>query len=152
MTRFANNADMPELLSMARAMWAESPNLRDLPLDSDRVVQIAHNLMEDGALLVTGQTAVAFMAFAVFEHPWTGISYASEQALYVSPAYRGAGLALRLVQEAVALARERGCAWFTSGTTTGTEQEATSVVYARAGFAETGRTYRKALVPATVTA
>ena len=58
-------------------------------------------------------------------------------ALWVEPAARGAGLGSRLIEAAADWAREQGAAAVELSVTTNNDAAAT--LYARAGFAETGR-------------
>jgi ribosomal protein S18 acetylase RimI-like enzyme len=58
-------------------------------------------------------------------------------ALWVEPAARGAGLGLRLIDAVADWAREQGAAALELSVTTNNDAAAT--LYARAGFAETGR-------------
>lgn len=58
-------------------------------------------------------------------------------ALWVDPAVRGAGLGLRLIDAVAVWAQERGRAAVELSVTTNNQAAAT--LYARAGFAETGR-------------
>jgi ribosomal protein S18 acetylase RimI-like enzyme len=58
-------------------------------------------------------------------------------ALWVEPAARGAGLGLRLIDAVADWAREQGAAAVELSVTTNNDAAAT--LYARAGFAETGR-------------
>jgi ribosomal protein S18 acetylase RimI-like enzyme len=58
-------------------------------------------------------------------------------ALWVEPAARGAGLGSRLIEAAADWAREQGAAAVELSVTTNNDTAAT--LYARAGFAETGR-------------
>jgi ribosomal protein S18 acetylase RimI-like enzyme len=58
-------------------------------------------------------------------------------ALWVDPAARGTGLGLRLIEAAAAWAQEQGAAAVELSVTT--NNRAAAAVYARAGFAETGR-------------
>jgi ribosomal protein S18 acetylase RimI-like enzyme len=58
-------------------------------------------------------------------------------ALWVEPAARGAGLGARLIEAAADWAREQGAATVELSVTTNNDAAAT--LYARAGFAETGR-------------
>lgn len=150
MTRVAVPADVDRVLAMARALWGEAPRLRDRPWSEERARGLVEAMVADGTLLIQG--IGGFMGFVIHEDPMTGESMATEVALYVKPEFRGAGLALRMAQDAVVLARERGCAWFQSGAMTGTDEEAAAVVYARAGFEECARTYRCRLCPAEVEA
>ena len=58
-------------------------------------------------------------------------------ALWVDPSTRGCGLGLRLIEAVADWAREQGSPAVTLSVTT--NNEAAAALYARAGFAETGR-------------
>jgi len=159
MIRPATDADGSALYRLALDMIAESPNYRGVAIDSYRLNAMIDNLTKAGTLLVyedgdhnAGWDIRAFMAYLALPHWLTGELEAADVALYVAPGWRGRGVAEKLVLSAVEDAERRGCATFVAGSSTGTADEATAVVYARAGFTETGRNYRKALVPSQVPA
>jgi GNAT superfamily N-acetyltransferase len=146
--RLADRVNLPALAQLARAMHAEAPNLRDVPLDDALMIRTLGRLIDGGFALVAQAEEGALLGFllvAVFDSPWTGRAVASELALYVIPEQRGRFLANRMLAAAEARARELGATEFHSGTTAGAATEAACVVYARAGFAEVGRCFRKVL-------
>lgn len=152
MIRQACDSDGGAIYRLAMGMIAESPNYARASVDSYRLNAMIDKLTKLGTLLVSttdGQPeVVAFMAYLVAPHWLTGEPEACDVALYVAPAWRGQGLAEKLVVAALVAAERRDCVAFVAGTSTGTNDDAVSAVYARVGFISTGRTYRKALVPA----
>jgi ribosomal protein S18 acetylase RimI-like enzyme len=111
--------------------FAESfEEARDRPLedwarwaaDASRVIVVA----------IDGERWVGMVACRLLEPRSSWLT-----ALWVEPAARGAGLGSRLVEAAAGWAREQGAAAVELSVTTNNDAAAT--LYARAGFAETGR-------------
>jgi ribosomal protein S18 acetylase RimI-like enzyme len=103
---------------------------RDRPLadwaswaaDESRVIVVA----------IDGERWVGMVACRLLDEASTWLT-----ALWVDPAVRGAGLGLRLIDAVAGWARERGRTAVELSVTT--NNEAAAVLYARAGFTETGR-------------
>lgn len=81
-----------------------------------------------------GDRRVGMVACRLLDRP-AGSAWLT--ALWVDPAARGAGLALRLIDAVAGWARERGATALDLSVTTNNEQAA--ALYARAGFTDTGR-------------
>jgi len=148
--RPADRVNLPALLRLAHALHDEAPNMRGVPLDDERTIANFSALVDAGLAVIAqgADGAIAgFMLFDVGFHQWTGERMAKEEGLYVAPASRGRMLANRLIAAAEARAMQEGAILFHAGTWTGTATEAACAVYARAGFADVGRQFRKRLVP-----
>lgn len=154
MIRPAALHDIPAILRLAERMWAEAPAFRGLKLDVFRADAVFARLIERGTLLLAQSEPpeaelVGFMLFAVGPDIWTGVTCASEMALYVVPEARRAGHAAGLVEAAEAHSARQGARWMTAGTSLGGGPGGGSL-YREAGFAPMGETFRKGLVPAAV--
>ena len=90
--------------------------------DESRVIVVA----------IDGERWVGMVACRLLDDTSTWLT-----ALWVDPADRGAGLGLRLIDAVAEWAKERGRAAVELSVTT--NNQAAAVLYARAGFAETGR-------------
>lgn len=137
--------DIPALLALSRAMHAESPRFRGLPFDEVKVLTLLDALVRSGGVHIAENEGrlVGMVCGFVTEHFFGPVKIASDFALYVTPAHRGASVASRLVKAFETWARSMGADEITLGVSTEVHAERTAQLYERLGYARSGIVLRK---------
>lgn len=142
MIRPATFADIPELLTLAALMHAES-DYRALRFDILKAAKLFESLMLggiDGFLVVCerGDAIVGGMAGYVMPHWISQDRVAGEYGLFVHPEARGSHAAPLLLRAFTRWARSRGAVLIQAGVTTGVHTEDTVRLYEALGYERTG--------------
>lgn len=142
MIRAATLGDIPAMVALGRAMYAESPRWRRLKYCPEKVALACERLieLEGGFAFVALRDGVIVGAMlGVCEEHWTSEEkVATELALFVEPTARGAMLAASLVSRFVVWAEDEGARLTVAGAGTGIEPERTAQFYERFGFERSG--------------
>lgn len=136
-------ADLPEVLDMARAFWAESPTHRQLAYNDAKVVNLVAAAMEDPdwlAIIVRGSDgALSGMAlFYALPAYFSDDLELADLAFYVAPGRRGGLTAAALLRAVAEFGREKQVKRVTIGINTGINHEQALRFFAKAGFGVTG--------------
>ena len=142
MIQFATPDDIPELLELGAAMYAESRYAEAMPWDVDKVEGLLVALLADpdGLVLVAreeGEIVGGFMA-AAFEHFFSPSKVAQDYALFVTPDARGGQHAAHMLEAYIAWAKSRDAKLIQVGITTGVNVERTARLYKGLGFVSAG--------------
>lgn len=133
--RTATRQDMPIIISLGRAMHAES-RYHTLSFSPIKVASTFAQLMSGGGcVFVAEQDNEIIGGIAGFiSQPWYGVeSVLNEIALFLSPEHRGGLVAARLIKAFVAWGKAQGCVLIQSGVVSGVEQDRTEKLYQRLG-------------------
>jgi GNAT superfamily N-acetyltransferase len=148
--RAAHPDDMPALMEMGRAFFAEAGHEGSFPgfeFDPDSFEMTLSLLGQSNLLLVAdkGQGAVGMGAIDVATAYWNRKVVLSREAFwYVQPAHRkGLGRALLAAMETAA--RSYGAVVFDVVAEPGPRSETLEILYQRKGFNPAERTFRKGL-------
>lgn len=111
--RPARREDVPDLVAMAERFVAATSYREHFTLDLAHLTNTVTMLVERGGLFVAQGASgdlIGLIAIHVFQHPFTGVTMASELAWWVEPHHRGrTGLAL--LKHAEAWAKAQGAEW-----------------------------------------
>jgi GNAT superfamily N-acetyltransferase len=136
--RRATAADVEALVAMGRALHAESPRYRDMPLDEGKLRRLADACIaiDDAAVLVAVAAGeVVGMFVGSVQERWFGPDrYATDLTVYVKPAHRGGSAFHRLAKAFEAWARERGVTEIDIGVSTDVHTDRTVCAYERMGY------------------
>ena len=143
--------DVAEVLAMARAMHAESPEYRDMDFSDEKVCRMLRAMC--GTLLVPASTCalvaeeggklIGMMGGFAVEHFFGHDKTASDYVLYVRPEHRRGTAAVRLIRQFEKWAIAQGVRTIVPGVTTGTNNEVASGLYAKLGYERNGYTHIK---------
>jgi GNAT superfamily N-acetyltransferase len=143
--RRATMDDLPHIVSMGRAMVAESPRLRAFRYTPAKVhVTVSHLIdNEDGFVYVDEQNSeiVGFLIAYVEPHWFSIDKLACDLALYVRPDKRGGVIAARLLNRYKEWGREREAVITQVGVSSGVQLESTSGLLERLDFQSSGFIY-----------
>lgn len=147
--RTAAEADIDEILRLARAMHAESPRYRNLPFSEARTEEVARRLIAAPEAVVllaeTAEGVVGVLAAFVAEHIFSDVLYAADVAVFVEPIHRGGTAAVRLLHAYEAWAKGLGVRESVLGVSTEVTEARTVSMYQRLGYTVFGTNVRKAL-------
>ena len=137
--RKATALDIPALLSMGRAMHAESPRFSPLSYSDVKVYELIDHLFRTpkaGGILVAEHSGevVGMVVFFVAEHFFGGDKFASDLCVYVTPEYRGGSAFTRLVYAFEKWADDLGVTEKLLGVSTGIHTEQTVRMLERLGY------------------
>jgi len=143
--------DLSTIVSMARAMHAESPRFSHTNFNPGKVAALAQRLCVEnprGAVFIAhdGGGVVGMMAGSVAEHFFGFSLTAFDFALYVRPEHRGGSVAVRLVKAFEEWARAAGAEDIALGISTGVHADRTKQLYERLGYTVVGSTHVKRLI------
>jgi GNAT superfamily N-acetyltransferase len=144
MIRPATAEDFNTLLELGRAMHAESW-YRYLPFDDVKLHGVFEKLITDGYLRIhvaPNGSIDGGMAGYIGEFWFCTEKIASDYALFVRPNHRGSFTAVRLIQDFIEWAKERGAQEVSLAQSTGVMVEQTSRLYLGMGFAYVGGIYK----------
>ena len=89
-------SDLEALFTVGQQFHAESRNYKGLSMDEARTRRILTVFLDNEMVRVFGafnaETLVGFIAAEVTPDPWSDRAVAHEHLMYVSPAYRSAGV------------------------------------------------------------
>ena len=146
--RQCTEEDFPSMLELAHLMHQESPVYRELPLDENKLLELAHLSLDHpdlASLFVSttdGQITGMLGAVAVTEYFGPTIS-TCDLFLYVHPEQRGSSAAIRLLKKYDKWAVELGATRINLGLTTGLFIKETGRLYEAAGFKHSGHFYTR---------
>lgn len=147
-------ADISAVLSLARAMHAESPVYRGLAFDEDKVRMLSHACLaspdwlcavavtEDEAPQIAGMVVVC-----VVETFFGPDRMAEDLVFFVAPQHRGTSAAVRLIRMAETWAAAVGARFLRMGITTGTNTDSTARFLTRLGFSDAGMLLARPVSP-----
>jgi len=146
--RLCTSEDFGPMLELAHLMHQESPVYRDLPLERDKLLDLAHTSLsfpDLATLLVVasnGQITGMLGAVAATEYFGPAIT-TCDLFLYVHPEQRGSSAALRLIKTYQKWAEDIGAIRINLGITTGLFLNETGRLYEAAGFKHSGHLYTR---------
>ena len=147
--RPATRDDFPALLEMARAMHAESPRYRGIPLSEEKLGHLIlqlHGHPLTGALFVAdlGGVIIGTMWGYLAEYFFSEERMATDVLLYVSPEHRRGRTARRLAEAFEQWGAERGALNIQPGVSTCVNNTGCARFYERMGYHVTGFNLSKA--------
>ena len=100
MIRVLDAEDIPEMISMLKAVRDESPEYGYIDDEEEEYVSASLQAMfSAGNLIGVIEDGKGFMFGLVYRQWYSRKQEASEQLLYIYPEHRGSSLALRLIKE-----------------------------------------------------
>jgi GNAT superfamily N-acetyltransferase len=142
--RPATAEDFNTLLELGRAMHAESW-YRYLPFDDVKLHGVFERLLTDGYLklhVASNGSIDGGMAGYIGEFWFCREKIATDYALFVRPNHRGSISAVRLIQDFVEWAKEKGAQEVSLSQTTGVRVQESSHLYLGMGFVYVGGNFK----------
>lgn len=145
MIRDMTGADVPEVLSLARLMHAESRFASRFPFDEHKVHGMLAHAIESDAFAAwvaddSDQLAGGFVGLAT-EQWFSAAIVAQDLAMFVRPERRGACVGVQFVERFKAWARERGAVACEIGVNTGVAPGRTGSMLKACGMTDVGTLY-----------
>lgn len=135
--RQPTDSDTPAVLSMARAMHAESPRFRGMTFADEKALIVINHMIVNGGGFIAERDGViiGMIGGLIAEQYFSYDRYVSDLVVYVAPEYRGGSTATRLIKifEEWAFSQD-GVGEVVLGVSTGVHPEATVCVYERLGY------------------
>lgn len=151
--RNATVDDIPVLMSMGRALHAESPRYSYLSYSDEKVERLIRSMVEDtlvaeapgGVVVAVKDGIVVGMIGGFVTSPFfSDDKIASDYTFYVKPEHRGTGrVALRLIQAFEQWAIAQGVRDIVPGTSTLIDAEGTAALYRHLGYEMHGYIFKK---------
>lgn len=136
--RYAEEADMGEVMGLARAMHAESPRFQGSNFDTEKTYALVSNLIASdkaAALVAEKDGVLCGMLGAVLTEDFFGRDLSAvDLVLFVTPEERGGSAAIRLIKEYEAWAASSGAKNITLSISTGVHMERTVCLYEKLGY------------------
>lgn len=135
-TRLAKPEDIEVVMSMTKAMHAESPRYSKRDYNEDKVRALFTGLIDNGCVIVVEKTGgvIGLLAAICIEYYFGGDKFATDICTYVDPAHRGRGAFPSLVAAFEEWAQERGAIELSLGVSAGVKSEETVDCYNRLGY------------------
>lgn len=148
MIREIEHKDIPSLIWCLQMLRKESPTYGHVANDPILVEGNLNNLFGNNIAfgVIDNDVACKGFMFGVAGPSWYSDKIeAAEQLLYVVPAERGTGLAIKLIKAFELQCKHRGCKSLAVGASVGINDERTERLYERLGYKWHGRTLVKEL-------
>ncbi len=140
--RQAALGDIPAFVALGRQMHTESSVYGMYDFGEQKVYDYFRQLIEEdwGIVISLVKDGEVIGGFAGLIYPqWFGKDkWASDIALFISPAHRGGRAALTLLRAYVAEAKEKGASQIVMANSTGFEQERVAQLFEAVGFSKVG--------------
>lgn len=147
--REAGISDLPALVSLAGALWLESPAFRDLTFDRDVAARSFINriVTQDGVVILaqSGESAIGFIAGKMSHYLFSDRRIAVECAWFVAPGHRKGMVGVRLAQEFMRWGKQNGAADVMISPSTGISAERTFRLLQKIGFEKQGEIYKRSI-------
>ena len=148
--RMMLEADVPAILSMTCAYYAETPIWSGLELSIEKMDEhLTDSLMDDDQMVLVatdGSTPIGYMWVCIHGQVWTDDPIGSDIILYVGEKYRGTGAGNLLVSRAEEWFEACGVKAIHLGSHSGiNNEEGATKLYERRGYKSGGRDFYKPL-------
>lgn len=131
-------ADVPAVMEMGRAMFAESPRYRDKGFNEAKLLQMFNYILgaeDHGFFVAESPDGLIGMALGILApYFFSDEVYACELVVYVTPGRRGSSAAVRLVKALEEWAFSQGARELLLGVSTGIDDERAVCVYQKLGY------------------
>lgn len=145
MIRQADISDLSGIIECARGMHNESV-FALLPFDSEKLASGFIDFIDNHICVVFDDGGIKGFLLAACACPWympDAYYIVSEELLYVSPEYRGSGVASEMITDLCSIAVSMNVKEVRINTATGAKQESFDTMATSLGFTKFGAEYRK---------
>jgi GNAT superfamily N-acetyltransferase len=145
--RPATHADIPEIIRMGRAFWAQTP-YSAIPYCPDSIAETCLAMLANNLLLmaeVDGKVAGAVGAVASPLYANKSVLVGAELFWWVEPEHRNSGVGKLMLSAIEDAARAAGVYRFSMMAFDDIEVEKAAAIYSRVGYSPTERSFGKVL-------
>lgn len=144
--RDAKYEDIDEFIQLGKDMAKESPIFDKYGFDEGKLWALIHNAIDSDNFFVCvsfddSGFMTGMMLAMINEHFFSGDRFSSDLLLYVRPALRGGGTAVKMVGRYIQWAQDQGALEVKLGISTGVNVASTRRFYEGMGFRLTGHNF-----------